>query len=73
MSVSYSSYGQLSEALHKHFAPERVPLEVTLEVSRRCPLDCKHCYNNLPMGDLDARKRELSKEEYFHHYFETGI
>jgi radical SAM protein with 4Fe4S-binding SPASM domain len=42
-----------------------MPLEVAIEVTRRCPLECHHCYNNLAMGDLDARNRELTKEEYF--------
>jgi radical SAM protein with 4Fe4S-binding SPASM domain len=36
-----------------------------LEVTRRCPLECQHCYNNLAMSDLAARNRELTKEEYF--------
>jgi radical SAM protein with 4Fe4S-binding SPASM domain len=58
------SYGQFSLALHKRFGDRRAPVDATLEVSRRCPLDCQHCYNNLPMGDLAARKSELSKEEY---------
>src|SRR5436305_1836133 len=58
------SYGEFSLALHNHFAQERVPLEISLEVTRRCPLECQHCYNNLAMGDLAARKRELTKEEY---------
>ena len=49
----------------EHYASERVPLEVVLEVTRRCPLECLHCYNNLEMGDVGARSRELSKEEYF--------
>src|SRR5260370_928608 len=39
-------------------------MEVSLEVTRRCPLECQHCYNNLAMGDLAARNRELTKEEY---------
>jgi radical SAM protein with 4Fe4S-binding SPASM domain len=65
MTVAYSSYGQFSLALHDHFGLERVPLEVSIEVTRRCPLVCQHCYNNLPMGDLAARKSELTKEEYF--------
>jgi molybdenum cofactor biosynthesis enzyme MoaA len=42
-----------------------VPLQVSIEVTRRCPLECLHCYNNLPMGDLEARRRELTKEEHF--------
>jgi radical SAM protein with 4Fe4S-binding SPASM domain len=58
------SYGEFSLALHNQFAQQRVPLEVSLEVTRRCPLECQHCYNNLAMGDLSARNRELSKEEY---------
>ena len=59
------TYGAFSEELHKRQAGERVPLQVSIEVTRRCPLECLHCYNNLPMGDLDARRRELSKEEHF--------
>ena len=42
-----------------------MPLQVSIEVTRRCPLECLHCYNNLPMGDLDAKQRELTKEEHF--------
>lgn len=63
--MNTASYSEFSLTLHKHFGNRRTPLEVSLEVTRRCPLDCQHCYNNLPMGDLDARKRELTKEEYF--------
>jgi radical SAM protein with 4Fe4S-binding SPASM domain len=59
------SYGEFSADLHQRQAGERVPLQVSIEVTRRCPLECLHCYNNLPMGDLDARRRELSKEEHF--------
>jgi radical SAM protein with 4Fe4S-binding SPASM domain len=63
--MNSASYGDFSLSLHKHFANQRVPLEVSLEVTRRCPLDCQHCYNNLAMGDLAARNQELTKEEYF--------
>jgi radical SAM protein with 4Fe4S-binding SPASM domain len=59
------SYGELSAHLHQRQSGERVPLQVSIEVTRRCPLECLHCYNNLPMGDLDAKRRELSKEEHF--------
>lgn len=59
------SYSEFSHTLHKHFGNKRVPLEASLEVTRRCPLDCQHCYNNLAMGDLAARNQELTKEEYF--------
>lgn len=59
------TYGEFSASLHKRFGNQRVPQEVSLEVTRRCPLDCQHCYNNLPMSDLGARQKELTKEEYF--------
>ena len=63
--MNTASYGEFSLTLHKHFGNKRVPLEASIEVTRRCPLDCQHCYNNLPMGDLAARNQELTKEEYF--------
>jgi radical SAM protein with 4Fe4S-binding SPASM domain len=59
------SYGAFSAELHQRQAGERVPLQVSIEVTRRCPLECLHCYNNLPMGDMDAKRRELTKEEHF--------
>jgi radical SAM protein with 4Fe4S-binding SPASM domain len=59
------SYGAFSADLHQRQAGERVPLQVSIEVTRRCPLECLHCYNNLPMGDVEAKRRELSKEEHF--------
>lgn len=59
------SYGEFSAALHDRQSGERVPLQVSIEVTRRCPLECLHCYNNLPMGDLEAKNREMTKEEHF--------
>ncbi len=59
------SYGEFSAALHERQAGQRSPMQVSIEVTRRCPLECLHCYNNLPMGDLEARNRELTKEEHF--------
>jgi radical SAM protein with 4Fe4S-binding SPASM domain len=59
------SYGEFSADLHQRQVGERVPLQVSIEVTRRCPLECLHCYNNLPMGDLEAKQRELTKEEHF--------
>jgi hypothetical protein len=40
------SYGAFSADLHQgRLAGERVPLQVSIEVTRRCPLECLHCYN----------------------------
>jgi len=63
--LEQQSYGEFSADLHHRQAGERVPLQVSIEVTRRCPLECLHCYNNLPMGDLAAKQRELTKEEHF--------
>jgi radical SAM protein with 4Fe4S-binding SPASM domain len=58
------SYGEFSAAIHDRVTAERIPLEGTIEVTRRCPLTCAHCYNNLPMGDQEARRNELTYEEH---------
>jgi radical SAM protein with 4Fe4S-binding SPASM domain len=57
-------YSDFSLAAHQRFPGKRVPMDVTIEVTRRCPLDCLHCYNNLPMGDQAARLGELSLAEH---------
>jgi radical SAM protein with 4Fe4S-binding SPASM domain len=59
------SYGAFSADLHHRQAGQRAPMQVSIEVTRRCPLECQHCYNNLPMGDQDARSREMTMEEHF--------
>jgi radical SAM protein with 4Fe4S-binding SPASM domain len=51
--------------LHQRQSGKRVPTQVSIEVTRRCPLECQHCYNNLPMGDQAARSREMTTEEHF--------
>src|ERR1700723_2807741 len=58
-------YGAFSAELHQRQSGQRVPMQVSIEVTRRCPLECQHCYNNLPMGDQDARSREMTTEEHF--------
>jgi len=63
--LEHLSYGEFSADLHQRQAGERVAMQVSIEVTRRCPLECLHCYNNLPMHDMEARRRELSKEEHF--------
>jgi radical SAM protein with 4Fe4S-binding SPASM domain len=59
------TYGAFSADLHQKQGGQRVPLQVSIEVTRRCPLECQHCYNNLPMGDQDARSREMTTVEHF--------
>ncbi|HEX9637035.1 MAG TPA: radical SAM protein [Acidobacteriota bacterium] len=58
------SYAEFSRRVHSQVVAERVPINGSIEVTRRCPLECAHCYNNLPMSDRAARKRELTLDEH---------
>jgi len=58
------SYGEFSAGLRRRFVARRVPTSGTIEVTRRCPLNCVHCYNNLPLGDSEARSGELTFDEH---------
>jgi radical SAM protein with 4Fe4S-binding SPASM domain len=62
--VQAQGYADFSRQFHAHLARHRVPADVTVEVTRRCPLACAHCYNNLPMGDQAARRGELTLDEH---------
>jgi MoaA/NifB/PqqE/SkfB family radical SAM enzyme len=58
------SYSDFSLRLHQRVVATRTPANGTIEVTRRCPLACVHCYNNLPIGDREARAGELTYEEH---------
>jgi len=62
--VQTATYGEFSEMLHSRNNGRRSPVEVSIEMTHRCPLECQHCYNNLPMGDQEARKQELTFAEH---------
>jgi radical SAM protein with 4Fe4S-binding SPASM domain len=57
-------YANFSGLVHQRFQGTRAPTDVSIEVTRRCPLDCLHCYNNLPMGDHAARAQEMTLAEH---------
>jgi radical SAM protein with 4Fe4S-binding SPASM domain len=59
-----ATYGEFSERIHQRQIGTRLPTEVSVEVTRRCPLECLHCYNNLPMNDSAARREELTLAEH---------
>ena len=62
--MEVASYTRFSVDVHQRFSGKRVPSEVSIEVTRRCPLECLHCYNNLSMGDQAARLAELTVAEH---------
>jgi radical SAM protein with 4Fe4S-binding SPASM domain len=62
--VKTATYGEFSSLIHQRQQGRRAPVEVSIEVTHRCPLECQHCYNNLPMSDPAARREEMSLEEH---------
>jgi radical SAM protein with 4Fe4S-binding SPASM domain len=64
MTIETGSYSDFSHGVVAHTTPLRVPITGTIEVTRRCPLTCAHCYNNLPMSDEHARAGELTLDEH---------
>jgi len=57
-------YNDFTNTVDRFLGGARAPMDVSIEVTRRCPLTCLHCYNNLPMGDMGARNHELSLDEH---------
>jgi len=62
--VESLSFGKFSSGIHDRVFSHRVPMDGTIEVTWRCPQECTHCYNNLPMDDARARQDEMSLEEH---------
>ena len=62
--MNETTYSAFSLGVHQRTGKKRVPTEVSIELTHRCPLDCQHCYNNLPMADKTARSSELTLVEY---------
>ena len=58
------SYQDWSHELHERVVAQRVPISGSIEVTRRCNLACVHCYNNLPLGDQEAHRTELTFGEH---------
>ncbi len=58
------NYGEFSAGFQERFSGKRAATNVSIELTRRCPLKCLHCYNNLPMGDQLARSQELTFAEH---------
>lgn len=58
--IGSGTYAEFSRDLHNRVNALKLPVNGTIEVTDRCPLDCSHCYNNLPMNDSSARSREMT-------------
>lgn len=61
MTIAYSDF---IDYLFQRSTPEGIPLSGTFELTSRCNLDCSMCYIHKRANDMEALKRELSKEEW---------
>ncbi len=43
----------------------RTPIRAAIEVTHRCNNNCVQCYNNIPLKDMNARRKELTLEEHY--------
>jgi radical SAM protein with 4Fe4S-binding SPASM domain len=57
-------YLDFSFEIHQKIKGRRIPIGGAIELTRRCPLRCVHCYNNLPLNDQEAKRCELTYEEH---------
>lgn len=62
--IPVTGYGEFSRRLHEKMHGQRIPITGSIELTARCNLRCVHCYINLPVGDRQARERELSSREF---------
>jgi radical SAM protein with 4Fe4S-binding SPASM domain len=62
--IETQAYTDFSRIVFEEVNPLRLPVSGTIEITNRCPLECAHCYNNLPMNDGHARRRELSTDDH---------
>ncbi|MCL4489651.1 MAG: radical SAM protein [Chloroflexi bacterium] len=64
MAASYSTTIEIQELpLWEKLKARRALSSFDLEVTARCPNNCRHCYINLPASDRAAMERELTLAE----------
>jgi radical SAM protein with 4Fe4S-binding SPASM domain len=64
MSEAYVSSVDLHDfPLWKKMRGKKALISFDLEITARCNNNCRHCYINLPAGDKEAKKKEISLEE----------
>lgn len=62
--MEFLRYSDFSFGLHQKVNGRRASISGAIELTKRCPLKCVHCYNNLPLGDQEALLNELTYDEH---------
>ena len=58
------NYTDWSLGIRQVSVANRIPIRGAIEVTHRCNNKCVQCYNNLPLKDKDAGRKELTYEEH---------
>jgi radical SAM protein with 4Fe4S-binding SPASM domain len=58
------AYTDWSLGIFQASVANRIPIRAAIEVTHRCNNNCVQCYNNLPLKDKEARRKELTYEEH---------
>ena len=64
MTIDSISYRDFHTKVRDSWSSKRLPTHGMIEVTRRCPQSCVHCYNNLPLHDEENARRELTTAEH---------
>jgi radical SAM protein with 4Fe4S-binding SPASM domain len=62
--VEKQNYTDWSLGIHQVSVANRIPIGGSIEITHRCNNNCVQCYNNLPLKDKEARRKELTYEEH---------
>ena len=62
--MEVKEYTDWSLGIHQVSVANRIPIGGSIEITHRCNNNCVQCYNNLPLKDKEARRKELTYEEH---------
>jgi radical SAM protein with 4Fe4S-binding SPASM domain len=62
--MEVKEYADWTTGIQRLSVANRIPVGGSIEVTHRCNNKCVHCYNNLPLNDQEAKRKELTCEEH---------
>ena len=62
--MDIQEYADWSLGVRQESVENRIPIRGAIEITHRCNNNCVQCYNNLPLKDKAARRKELTYDEH---------